>query len=230
MERLKEILDLNKKKVDQHHLKFLIRILKSKNYRKIKKTSVILKKIKNLKHGIELLEICGYKTSIVRGTPYLILETINSDVITQIIEKVQEHIPLCVEEVKVERVRCSCGFWGQTRFNNLCSVCFKEEETTRKQKLRKQLRKILKSILFVARIQTLVRKKKTVIQKNKKRCFMCNRKCGYLGFLCKCNYVFCDLHRLPSSHNCSFDFKQKHQRKLSKENQCVKAKKLEKIV
>lgn len=49
------------------------------------------------------------------------------------------------------------------------------------------------------------------VQKNKKRCFLCNcrmdlaiREIGK----CKCDYVFCSLHRLPEQHGCTFDHKE----------------------
>lgn len=49
------------------------------------------------------------------------------------------------------------------------------------------------------------------VQKNKKRCFLCNcrmdlaiREIGK----CKCDYIFCSLHRLPEQHECTFDHKE----------------------
>ncbi|CAM9454490.1 unnamed protein product [Choristocarpus tenellus] len=44
-------------------------------------------------------------------------------------------------------------------------------------------------------------------QKNRKRCFKCLKKVGYTGIACRCNYVFCALHRYPDQHDCTFDFK-----------------------
>lgn len=44
-------------------------------------------------------------------------------------------------------------------------------------------------------------------QKNRKRCFTCSKKVGYTGISCRCNYVFCSLHRYPEQHSCDFDFK-----------------------
>ncbi|KAK3093044.1 hypothetical protein FSP39_010450 [Pinctada imbricata] len=48
-------------------------------------------------------------------------------------------------------------------------------------------------------------------QKNKKRCFHCKTKLELaqrqIG-RCKCDYVFCSLHRLPELHNCAFDHKE----------------------
>ena len=52
-----------------------------------------------------------------------------------------------------------------------------------------------------------------VIENNKKniinKCFHtdCNMKLKLTDFDCKCNHRFCMKHRLPESHNCSYDFK-----------------------
>jgi len=49
------------------------------------------------------------------------------------------------------------------------------------------------------------------VQKNKKRCYKCKvrlelaiREIGR----CKCDYVFCQMHRLPEQHDCTFDHKE----------------------
>lgn len=54
-------------------------------------------------------------------------------------------------------------------------------------------------------------------QKDKKRCFDCNKKTGLLGIECKCGYVYCNAHRMPEIHNCGFDHKQTGKDKLKKE-------------
>lgn len=42
----------------------------------------------------------------------------------------------------------------------------------------------------------------------KLRCCVCHSKLGLLPFKCKCSSEkhFCIKHRLPETHNCSFDF------------------------
>jgi hypothetical protein len=45
------------------------------------------------------------------------------------------------------------------------------------------------------------------VQKNKKRCFECNKKVGFTGVECKCGFIFCGTHRYPELHACDFDFK-----------------------
>jgi len=57
------------------------------------------------------------------------------------------------------------------------------------------------------------------VQKNRKRCFKCNCKLELairaIG-ICKCDYVFCQLHRLPEQHDCDFDHKE-HGRKEARD-------------
>ncbi len=41
----------------------------------------------------------------------------------------------------------------------------------------------------------------------KYRCLECKKKLGVDPIICKCKGMYCDGHRLPFNHNCSFDFK-----------------------
>jgi len=49
------------------------------------------------------------------------------------------------------------------------------------------------------------------VQKNKKRCFVCKTRLE-LAFVeigrCKCGYTYCELHRLPEQHACTYDHKE----------------------
>jgi predicted nucleic acid binding AN1-type Zn finger protein len=54
--------------------------------------------------------------------------------------------------------------------------------------------------------------KEEAIQVDKKKCFACKKKVGLLGTECKCSFVYCNAHRLPESHSCSFDFRAKGQK------------------
>jgi AN1-type zinc finger protein 5/6 len=53
--------------------------------------------------------------------------------------------------------------------------------------------------------------------KNKKKCFTCNKKIGLLGFECKCKNMFCSMHLNPESHNCNYDFKKEQKDRLEKQ-------------
>eukprot|EP01112_Ceratiomyxa_fruticulosa_P015389 TRINITY_DN451_c0_g1_i1.p1 TRINITY_DN451_c0_g1~~TRINITY_DN451_c0_g1_i1.p1 ORF type:complete len:190 (-),score=29.00 TRINITY_DN451_c0_g1_i1:385-954(-) len=67
------------------------------------------------------------------------------------------------------------------------------------------------------------------VQNDTTRCWACNKKVGLLGFRCRCEYVFCGLHRYSDKHNCGFDYKTMGREQLSKANPVVKGSKLEKI-
>mmetsp|Transcript_19456 Transcript_19456/g.68899 ORF Transcript_19456/g.68899 Transcript_19456/m.68899 type:complete len:244 (-) Transcript_19456:304-1035(-) len=66
-------------------------------------------------------------------------------------------------------------------------------------------------------------------QKKKSRCLTCRKKVGILGFVCKCEALFCEKHRHPDDHACTFDFSSQHKAVLEKRNQRVVADKLERI-
>ena len=46
-------------------------------------------------------------------------------------------------------------------------------------------------------------------KKNNNRCThsLCNAKLKLTDLECKCNNKYCVLHRMPESHDCSYDFK-----------------------
>ena len=46
----------------------------------------------------------------------------------------------------------------------------------------------------------------------------CKKSVNVMAFKCKCGMTFCSKHRLPADHDCKYDFKAEHQRKLTEEN------------
>jgi AN1-type zinc finger protein 5/6 len=68
------------------------------------------------------------------------------------------------------------------------------------------------------------------IQKDTNRCFSCNKRIGLAGFKCRCEYVFCSLHRQSDKHNCTFDYKAHGRDVLTKANPAVIADKVEKVL
>lgn len=66
-------------------------------------------------------------------------------------------------------------------------------------------------------------------QKDSSRCFSCNKKVGLLGFHCRCELVFCGLHRNAEDHNCTFDYKAQHKAKLESQNPQIKSDKVTRI-
>ena len=61
--------------------------------------------------------------------------------------------------------------------------------------------------------------KKHTSKKKKKRCALdgCRKKLKLTDMDCKCKNRFCSIHRLPETHNCSWDPKSKNEIKIYKE-------------
>lgn len=107
----------------------------------------------------------------------------------------------------------NCGFYGNVLTNNYCSKCFKDLQTTEKTEL-----------------TDTSKKEVTGKQKNVNKCWICNVKIGLTGIKCGgCEYVFCSKHRYPEKHECSFDYKSRHQLQLFKNNPIIIAEKITKI-
>lgn len=66
-------------------------------------------------------------------------------------------------------------------------------------------------------------------KRKKNRCATCRVKTGILGFVCRCDLNFCEKHRHPDDHECTFDAKAQHKAVLTKANNKVVAAKVDKI-
>lgn len=123
-----------------------------------------------------------------------------------------------------------CGFWGSETFEGMCSKCYKvahPELIPKPKHWRARLKSARVKLRAVRRFRLSIVKES--VQTNKTRCWTCKRKVGITGIECRCKFVFCGKHRYPDEHDCSFDFKQQHRRKLEKENQRVEGSKFEKL-
>ncbi|KAK1416572.1 hypothetical protein QVD17_32363 [Tagetes erecta] len=70
----------------------------------------------------------------------------------------------------------------------------------------------------------------TVVKaEQRNRCGSCRKRVGLTGFTCRCERVFCGMHRYPEKHECSFDYKTMGKEAIAKANPVVKADKLQKI-
>ena len=60
---------------------------------------------------------------------------------------------------------------------------------------------------------------KCAFKKKKKRCALdgCRKKLKLTDMDCKCKNRFCSLHRLPETHNCSWDPKNENEMNIYKE-------------
>lgn len=46
-----------------------------------------------------------------------------------------------------------------------------------------------------------------MLQINKKKCWQCDKKIGIYAIKCRCDYLFCHLHKYPEEHDCRVDYK-----------------------
>uniref|UniRef100_A0A0B7ACS7 AN1-type domain-containing protein n=1 Tax=Arion vulgaris TaxID=1028688 RepID=A0A0B7ACS7_9EUPU len=63
----------------------------------------------------------------------------------------------------------------------------------------------------------------------KNRCMECRKKVGLTGFVCHCGKLLCSLHRYSDTHVCTFDFKEKGQEEIRRNNPVVKGEKIQRI-
>lgn len=84
--------------------------------------------------------------------------------------------------------------------------------------------------------ESLIEPQGPPVQKNRNRCFSCNKKVGLLGFDCKCGYVFCSSHRhaatnekADSGHKCTFGWQDFDRKILADSMEVIAPKKLEKL-
>ncbi|XP_037068871.1 AN1-type zinc finger protein 5-like [Pollicipes pollicipes] len=66
-------------------------------------------------------------------------------------------------------------------------------------------------------------------KKKKSRCEVCRKKVGLTGFTCRCDGLFCSLHRYSDKHDCSFDYRVLGQQEIRKNNPVIVGEKVNKI-
>jgi len=101
-----------------------------------------------------------------------------------------------------------CGYYGMDKFKGMCSICFGKDSAARRKDLKRHWRLALTKIKAVRRFHLSLKP----VQKNKTRCWKCNRKVGITGIECRCGYTFCGKDRYASEHDCPYDFKKAHQK------------------
>jgi hypothetical protein len=67
------------------------------------------------------------------------------------------------------------------------------------------------------------------MKKERQRCFLCRKIVESTVPPCKCDEIFCSVHRYPWTHACSFDFKKQHKEKILIDNPQIKNEKIIKL-
>jgi len=59
------------------------------------------------------------------------------------------------------------------------------------------------------------------------RCYYknCNKRLKLTDYKCKCNNIYCSIHRIPETHDCDFDYKNSiNKEKIIENMRCVSSK------
>jgi hypothetical protein len=143
-----------------------------------------------------------------------------------------------------------CGFFGSAPLDFYCSVCFKknigEEEFKRRtvapatpkpeeikpdEDVHMESEPASATVEPAAAVEEVkaVEAEAPAKKKEPTRCFTCNKKVGLTGFKCRCEGLFCGVHRYSDKHECTYDYKTAGRAELAKANPNITAAKVEKI-
>eukprot|EP01111_Echinosteliopsis_oligospora_P014509 TRINITY_DN547_c0_g1_i1.p1 TRINITY_DN547_c0_g1~~TRINITY_DN547_c0_g1_i1.p1 ORF type:complete len:150 (+),score=18.94 TRINITY_DN547_c0_g1_i1:126-575(+) len=131
-----------------------------------------------------------------------------------------------------------CGFFGNPLTSNMCSKCYRDTQAKQKSPAVPDLKApdlpSVPSTPAPTEVSTTTTASSSdepgkKIQTDTTRCWNCNKKVGLLGFKCRCDYVFCSMHRHSDKHCCPFDYKGLQKQNLEKLNPVIKGSKLDKI-
>ena len=63
-------------------------------------------------------------------------------------------------------------------------------------------------------------------------CSFCNRKLKIIEEtvgICKCKLFFCNTHKIPETHNCTFNYLEEHQKRIENKSKKIESEKIKMI-
>ncbi|ESQ54764.1 hypothetical protein EUTSA_v10027349mg [Eutrema salsugineum] len=118
-----------------------------------------------------------------------------------------------------------CGLFGTRKNNNLCSLCYKQSVLQQFPPLRFEPETKPSLVCPPTNLPATSEEPVGI----KRRCGMCQRKVGMLGFNCRCGHMFCGSHRYPEEHSCPFDYKHSGRLGLAKQLPLIRTEKLQRF-
>ena len=112
---------------------------------------------------------------------------------------------------------CVCGFYASSETNNMCSQCYKDlvlkgrfAEDLLKTETKREESKEVESAHVVD--QNACSQNNTIGEVeslciDQKRCNVCKKRLLLTSMTCRCGVKFCEVHRYPEEHECSYDYK-----------------------
>jgi hypothetical protein len=122
-------------------------------------------------------------------------------------------------------VETKCNFYGSNEFNGMCSKCHSKLTSTTTSKIQLETEPVCQ------RGSTLTNSSQqgSTLPLDPTICSKCYKNVELLGFKCKCNGMFCGLHRNFFDHNCTFDYRTEGIKQLKVQNGKIDKNKINKI-